>query len=250
MIDTHCHLEMKDYPDIEDVINRMGENKIIVAGVDMESSMHVLELVSTYPNVYGVLGFHPEEIEKYDESFLKFLEENLNHPKIVGIGEIGLDYHYTKGNASLQKKIFIEQIRLAEKYGKTIVVHSREAALDTLEILKKEIKNSKVVLHCYGYSVELAKEFLKLGCMLGIGGVLTFKNSKKLVEVVEKVDIENLLLETDSPYLTPEPFRGHRNEPYNIVYVAEKIANIKGISVEEVFQRTTDNAIRQFDLKY
>lgn len=248
MIDTHCHLDLNLYEDIDIVIKNMNGNKIIAAGVDLESSKHVLELVDKYPNVYGVIGLHPEEIEKYDESFLNFLEENINNPKIVGIGEIGLDYHYTKENKELQKEAFIKQIEFAKKYNKTIVVHSRDAAFDTLEILKKEANDLKIVLHCFGYSLELAKEFLKLDCMLGIGGVVTFKNGKKLVEVVENTSIDRLLLETDSPYLSPEPFRGKKNEPLNIIYVAKKIAELKNISEEEVLNMTYNNALHQFDL--
>lgn len=248
MIDTHCHLDLNLYEDIDVVIKNMNGNKIIAAGVDLESSKHVLELVDKYSNIYGVIGLHPEEIDKFDESFLNFLEENINNPKIVGIGEIGLDYHYTKENKELQKEIFIKQIKLAKKYNKTIVVHSRDAAFDTLEILKKEANDLKIVLHCFGYSLELAKEFLKLDCMLGIGGVVTFKNGKKLVEVVENTSIDRLLLETDSPYLSPEPFRGKKNEPFNIIYVAKKIAELKNISEKEVLNKTYNNAIHQFDL--
>jgi TatD DNase family protein len=249
MIDTHCHLDIDSYDSLDDVIKNMNGNKMIAAGTDLESSEHVLALVNKYPNVYGVIGFHPEEVDKYQDSFLSFLEENLQNPKIVGIGEIGLDYHYTKENSERQKELFIEQIQMAKKYHKAIVVHSRDAYLDTLEILKKEASSLKIILHCFGYSYEGAKEFLKLNLMLGIGGVVTFKNGKKLKEVVENVDIDRLLLETDSPYLSPEPFRGKKNEPYNIVYVAEEIAKIKNISKEEVLKITYDNAIRQFDLK-
>ena len=250
MIDTHCHLDLNLYNNIDEVIKKMNGNKIIAAGVDLKSSKHVLDLVDKYSNVYGVIGLHPEEVLSFDESFINFLEENIKNPKIVGIGEIGLDYHYTKENIDLQKEIFIKQIRLAKKYNKTIVVHSRDAAFDTLEILKEEAKDLKIVLHCFGYSLEMAKEFLKLNCMLGIGGVVTFKNGKKLVEVVENTSLDKLLLETDSPYLSPEPFRGKKNEPFNIIYVAEKIAELKGITKEEVIETTYKNAINQFDLNY
>lgn len=248
MIDTHCHLDLNLYEDINIVIKNMDGNKIIVAGVDLESSKHVLNLIENYPNIYGVIGIHPEEVEKFDETFLKFLEDNINHPKIVGIGEIGLDYHYTKENIELQKEIFIKQIQLAKKYSKTIVVHSRDSAFDTLGILKKEAKDLKIVLHCFGYSLELAKEFLKLNCMLGIGGVVTFKNGKKLVEVVENISIDRLLLETDSPYLSPEPFRGKKNEPVNIIYIAEKIAELKNTTKTDILNKTYNNALYQFDL--
>jgi len=249
MIDTHCHLDLNLYEDIDVVIKNMNGNKIIAAGVDLESSKHVLELVEKYPNVYGVIGLHPEEIDKYDESFLIFLGENINNPKIVGIGEIGLDYHYTKEKIELQKEVFIKQIELAKKYNKTIVVHSRDAAFDTLEILKKEANDLKIVLHCFGYSLELAKEFLKLDCMLGIGGVVTFKNGKKLVEVVENTSIDRLLLETDSPYLSPEPFRGKKNTPSNVYFVAKKISELKDIDINKVLEVVNNNAKEEFDLK-
>lgn len=248
MIDTHCHLEKKNYPDLDNVISRMGNNKMIVAGYDLESSKEVLELIKESSNIYGVIGFQPEEIDKLDESFYNFLEENINNPKIVGIGEIGLDYHYTKDNAAKQKDVFIKQIRIANKYNKPIVVHSRDALLDTLEILNQECANTKIVMHCYGYSKESLKDFLKFDLMFGIGGVLTFKNNKKTCEVVENLDISRILLETDSPYLTPEPFRGKRNEPYNILYVAEKIAELKHMEKDDVLTLTEANAIRLFDL--
>lgn len=248
MIDTHCHLEKKTYSNLEDIISHMGDNKIIVSGYDFESSKEVIKLIDKYPNIYGVIGFQPEEIDKINDDFYSFLEDNMSNQKIVGIGEIGLDYHYTKENSSLQKKVFINQIRIANKYNKPIVIHSRDAFDDTLEILKKECENTKIVMHCFGYSKEAAKEFLKFDLMFGIGGVVTFKNNRKTCEVVEFVDISRILLETDSPYLTPEPFRGQINEPYNIVYVAEKIAELKGISKEDVLQLTEDNAIRLFDL--
>ncbi len=246
MIDTHCHLD--SYENLDDVINKMNGNKIIAAGVDLETSRQVIELVDKYPNVYGVIGLHPEEVDKYDDTILKFLESNLNNPKIVGIGEIGLDYHYTKENSELQKQVFIKQIELAKKYNKTIVVHSRDALEDTLSILKKEASSLKIVLHCFGYSYESTKEFFKLDLMLGIGGVVTFKNGKKLKEVVENVSIDKILLETDSPYLSPEPFRGQINEPYNIIYVAREIAKIKNMKEEEVLELTYKNAVQQFDL--
>ena len=250
MIDTHCHLERKNYPDLEKMLGRMGNNKIIVAGYDLDSSIEVIELVDKYPNVYGVIGFQPEEIDKFDENFYTFLEENVSHDKIIGIGEIGLDYHFTKENSDRQKEIFINQIRIANKYNKPIVIHSRDAYLDTLDILNKECQNSKIVMHCFGYSLEAAKQLLKFNLMFGIGGVLTFKNNRKMREVVEYMDISRILLETDSPYLAPVPLRGTRNEPYNIIYVAEKISEIKGIDLDDVLNVTEDNAKRLFDLNF
>lgn len=248
MIDTHAHLFINDYDNIEEVINKMENNIIIVSGTNINDNKEVIDLINKYKNVYGTIGIHPTEIDSKEEETLKFIEDNLDNKKIVGIGEIGLDYHY-ECDKEKQKEIFIKQIELANKYNKTMVIHSRDAIKDTYEILKKYKKeNIKIDIHCYSSSLEMAKEFIKLNGMLGIGGVLTFKNSKILKEVVENIDLKYLLLETDSPYLSPEPFRGTKNEPYNIIYVAKKIAEIKNVSLEKVLEITTNNAISQFDL--
>ena len=250
LIDTHCHLEKKDYPNLEEIIHHMDGNIMIASADNLESSYEVDELTKKYDNIYGTIGFHPTELEKFDEETLIKLEKILNNKKIVGIGEIGLDYHYGKDDSEKQKEAFIKQIELAIKYNLPIVIHSRDAAEDTLEILKK-YPNIKMNLHCYGYSLEIAKELLKMNpnIKFGIGGVLTFKNSKKLKEVVEFLDMSNILLETDSPFLAPEPVRGTKNEPCNTKYIAEYIANMKNISIEEVQKITSNNAISQFDLK-
>ena len=248
MIDTHCHLSLKD-KNLDDVIKKMNNDIIIVSGADHESNKEVITLCNKYPNVYGTIGLHPDEADTYKQEYLDFVEKNITNKKIVGIGEIGLDYYYTKDNKDKQIKLFEQQINIALKYNKPIVVHSREAANDTYEIMKKNnTEKIKSVIHCYSYSVEMAYKFIKLGSMLGIGGVVTFKNGTKLKEVVKEIDLNNLLLETDSPYLAPEPFRGTRNEPYNIIFVAREIAKIKNISEEEVLKQTTLNAVLQFDL--
>ena len=245
MVDTHCHVFLEDYPDIDDVIKRMDNNIIIVSGVDDASNKEVLELCSRYDNVYGTLGIHPESAsDKYD---LDFVSNHINDPKIVAVGEIGLDYYYTKDNRDAQIDLFCKQIEIAISNNKPIVVHSRDAISDTYDIIKKYGIGSKTDIHCFSSSLEMAREFIKLGCKLGIGGVLTFKNSSKLKEVVSGVDISNLLLETDSPYMTPVPFRGKRNEPYNIKYVAEAISDIKGISLDDVLKITSENAYKLFD---
>lgn len=250
LIDTHCHLEKKDYPNLEEIIDHMNSNIMIASSDRLESSIEVDELSKKYDNIYGTIGFHPNELDNFNEKTFKKLEELLQNKKIVGIGEIGLDYHYDDYDKEKQKEAFIKQIELAIKYNLPIVIHSRDAAYDTVEILKK-YPNLKIDMHCYGYSLETAKELLKINpnIKFGIGGVLTFKNSKKLKEVVEYLDMKNILLETDSPYLAPEPLRGTKNEPYNVKYVAEYIANMKNISVEEVEEITSMNAISQFDLK-
>lgn len=247
MIDTHCHILKKYYDDIETVIKNMAENIMIIAGTNDEENKEVLKLCSKYKNVYGTLGIHPTELSNVTSENLKFIEKNLSNSKIVGIGEIGLDYYWNKNNKNQQKEIFIKQINLARKYNKAIVVHTREAINDTFEILKEYAVGLKIDIHCFTGSLEMANKFIELGCMLGIGGVLTFKNTK-LNETISNIPLSRILLETDSPFLTPEPFRGKKNEPYNIIYVAKKISEIKNISLEEVLKITTINAITQFDL--
>ena len=245
MVDTHCHIFLEDYPDISDVIKKMENNIIIVSGFDDASNMEVLELCSRYSNVYGTLGIHPESASlSYD---LDFVSSHINDPKIVAVGEIGLDYYYTNENRDAQIDLFCKQIEIAISNDKPIVVHSRDAISDTFDIIKKYGIGNKTDIHCFSSSLEMAREFIKLGCKLGIGGVLTFKNSERIKEVVRNVPIDNLLLETDSPYMTPVPFRGKRNEPYNILYVARVISDIKGISLDDVLKITSENAFKLFD---
>ena len=248
MIDTHCHLGKNDYENLDVVIKHMDNNIMIASGADMTSNCENLELVKKYSNIYATIGMHPSEVSVYDSACLDWLESHINDDKVVGIGEIGLDYHYEGYDNDLQKKMFIEQIELAKKYHKVVVIHSRDATLDTLEIIKEYLDGYPTVMHCYSGSVEVAHILTKMGVMLGIGGVVTFKNASKLVEVVREIDLKYLLLETDSPYLAPEPFRGKTNEPYNVLYVAKKIAEIKNISVSEVLEITTNNACKLFDL--
>ena len=244
MIDTHCHLLKKDYENVSEIIKHMGSNIMISSGAAMEDNLSTIELVNEYPNIYGTLGFHPDEALNYD---LEWLESNIKNDKIVGIGEIGLDYYHDT-DKDKQKELFVKQLDLALKYNLPVVIHSRDAAEDTFEILSR-YPQLKKVMHCYSYGLEMAKRFASIGCKFGIGGVLTFKNGKKLVEVVENLDISNFLLETDSPYMTPEPYRGKRNEPYNISIVASKIAELKNMSIEEVYENTTKNACEIYNIK-
>lgn len=243
-IDTHCHLDSKECQNIEEVVKNIENNIIIVSGYNDESNEEVINIIEKYPNVYGTIGIHPSDVKKCN---LSIIEKYVNHPKIVGIGEIGLDYHYGKEDKDLQKEIFLKQIEIARKNNKPVVIHSRDAALDTLDIIK-ENKDVNYVMHCYSYSLEIAKCLLKYNVKFGIGGVLTFKNSKELKRVVENIPLEYILLETDSPWLSPEPYRGKINEPKNVVLIAEKIAEIKEITKEEVLNKTTENAIKQFNL--
>lgn len=247
MIDTHCHLFKEYYDNIEEIVSNMN-GYMITAGVDDDTNLEVIDVANKYDNVYGVIGIQPEEVLNFSDKSIKIIEDNINNPKIIGIGEVGLDYYWDDTHKEEQIKVFRCMMDLARKYNKTVVIHSREAIQDTYDIVK-EYSDVKCILHCYSSSVEMAKEFIKLGVMLGIGGVLTFKNSKKLVEVVKEIPMEYLLLETDSPYLSPEPLRGKTNIPNNIEIVAKKIAEIKNISVEEVLRITTENAERQFNIK-
>ena len=250
MIDTHCHILKEDYDNQDEVIKNMKGSIIIVSGASPKDTDEIIELIEKYNNVYGTIGVHPEFANTYKEEDINKIEKYLSHPKIVGIGEIGLDYHYGKENKEKQKELFIKQIQLANKYSKTIVIHSRDAKEDTYNIIEKyKTKETKCNMHCYSYDLELAKKLTKKDITLGIGGILTFKNEKTLKEIVKEIDLKYLLLETDSPYLTPEPFRGKKNEPINIKYVAKKISEIKDIEENIVLKETTNNAIRQFNLK-
>lgn len=245
LIDTHCHLEKKEYDDLDSIIKNM-DGYMIASGYNDETNLEVIELINKYDNVYGVIGIHPEEVDNITRDSFEIIEDNINNSKIVGIGEIGLDYYYVKDNKDKQIQLFKKQIEIAEAYNKPIVVHSRDAAQDTYDILKAV--KVKCDIHCFSYSYEMACEFVKLGFRLGIGGVLTFKNSKNLKEIVEKLDIDNFLLETDSPYLSPEPLRGKKNNPSNCFYVAKKISEIKGMDVNDVINKLNKNAKNQFDL--
>lgn len=250
LIDTHCHLSREDYADIDLVIKENRENgigKIVVSACTKESILECLEYIEKYDDVYLTIGFHPSETESYNNDELKFLRETIkNNKKIVGVGEIGLDYHYGKDDQLKQIEMFIDQMKLAGDLNLPVVIHSRDATEDTIKILK-EFPNVTGVIHCFSGSVETAKIYIKMGYKIGIGGVVTFSNSK-LFEVVEAVGIENIVLETDSPYLTPVPYRGKKNSSKYIPFIAEKISEILKISVENVSLETTKNACSVFDL--
>lgn len=250
LIDTHCHLSIEDYDDIDLVINENRENgvgKIIVSACTKESILECLEYIEKYDDVYLTIGFHPSETETYTTDEIKFLTETIkNNKKIVGVGEIGLDYHYGKDDQLKQIEMFIDQMKLAEDLNLPVVIHSRDATEDTIKVLK-EFPNVTGVIHCFSGSFETAKIYVKMGYKIGIGGVVTFSNSK-LFEVVEAIGVENIVLETDSPYLTPVPFRGKKNSSKYLKYVAEKISRILEISVENVSLETSKNAYSVFDL--
>lgn len=248
MIDTHCHIYSEYYDDISkkiEDISAAGIEKVIVNGCDMKSNLEVLELVKKYDIVYGALGFHPTELENFNDECISWLDKHINDDKIVAIGEIGLDYHYDDTDKILQKDVFKKQLDIAKKYNKPVIVHSRDAIKDTYDMLSNyEIKGS---IHCYSGSLEMAREFIKLGYYIGIGGVCTYKNSKNIINVLENVPLSYILLETDSPYLSPEGKRGEVNSPANIPIIVNKISEVKNTSNEEVIRITTDNANSLFD---
>ena len=243
LIDTHCHLSYDDYKNLDEIINDMN-GYMLASGCDDKTNKEVLELTKKYDKVYGTLGIHPEEVDSITQNSFKFIEDNLNNPKIVGIGEIGLDYYWRQDNKEKQKEVFEYQVKLAEKYNIPIVVHSREEIQDTYDILKKY--NVTGSIHCFSSSLDMAKKFIKLGYKIGVGGTVTFKNSKKIQDIVKELDLKDIFLETDSPYLTPEPFRGQKNKPSNVYYVACKVAELKNIGVEEVLEIANNNAIKEF----
>ena len=247
LIDTHCHLSFDDYENLEEIIENMN-GIMIASGCSDKTNKEVLELVEKYPNVYGTLGIHPEEINNLTSDSFKIIEDNINNPKIVAIGEIGLDYYWVRDNKEAQKQLFIKQLDLAKKYNKPVVIHSRESIQDTYNILKQY--NLKGSIHCFSSSLEMAREFIKLGYKIGIGGVVTFKNSLKLQEIVKEIDLKDILLETDSPYLSPEPFRGKKNDPSKTICVAQKISELKNVKLEEVLRQTANNASSLFDLNF
>ena len=219
---------------------------LIASFCEKDDIMLSTKFVEKYKNLYACIGYHPEVSNKIVEKDYETLEEMVkNNPKIVAIGEIGLDYYWNKDNKGKQREVFCKQLEIAEKLKLPVVIHSRDSINETYEILKKYKVSG--VIHCFSGSLEMAKKFISLGFLLGIGGVVTFKNSK-LFEVIEKLELTNIVLETDSPYLTPEPNRGKTNESSNIFYIAQKIAEIKNISLENVAKITTENAIRTFDL--
>ena len=248
-IDTHMHIgdDFGVQPDLYVKNASDAQVEVLIASFcEKDDIMLSTKFVEKYKNLYACIGYHPEVSNKIVEKDYETLEEMVkNNPKIVAIGEIGLDYYWNKDNKYKQREVFCKQLEIAEKLKLPVVIHSRDSINETYEILKKYKVSG--VIHCFSGSLEMAKKFISLGFLLGIGGVVTFKNSK-LFEVIEKLELTNIVLETDSPYLTPEPNRGKTNESSNIFYIAQKIAEIKNISLENVAKITTENAIRTFDL--
>lgn len=248
-IDTHCHLSYEDYDDIDLVIKKnrnANVEKIIISGCSKEWISESLKLADLYDDVYVTLGYHPSEVDVVTDEMINDLKKQLKNKKVVGLGEIGLDYYYGKDNKEKQLELFEKQLKIAEAMNLKVVIHSRDATEDTINCLKKY--NVSGVIHCFSGSVETAKIYVAMGYKLGIGGVVTFKNSK-LFEVVQAVGLENIVLETDAPYLAPTPFRGQKNSSKFIPIIAEEIGKILNKSVQEVASVTTNNAYELFDLR-
>ena len=250
IFDTHAHYDDEAFDDDrEKLLERMqnrGVEYIVNVGASMSSCKSTIGLVRRFPYVYGALGVHPDEVSELTEEDYQWLKKSIYKPKIVAVGEIGLDYHWND-NKEQQIEWFEKQMDIAREAELPIIIHSRDAAKDTLDTMKRlHAGDIGGVVHCFSYGKEMAREYLDMGLSLGIGGVLTFKNARKLVEVVEYAPLESLLLETDSPYLAPVPNRGKRNSSLNIPYVVEKIAEIKGVSQEEVEEVTWKNSFRVF----
>lgn len=244
--DTHCHIYKDYYPSISDEIlnaNQVGVTNCIVSGCDSKSNEEVLSIISNYSSCFGVIGIHPEEVDHYSNQDVQYILNNIHNDRILGIGEIGLDYHYTEDNKEEQKKLFELQLSLAEQSNLPVVIHSREATQDTIDILKKY--KVKGVIHSFSGSLEVAQIYIKMGFKLGINGVVTFKNSR-LKEILPFIK-DHIVLETDSPFLTPHPYRGTKNSPKYIRNIAEFIASELKISIHELEVITNKNIRLIFD---
>ena len=246
IFDSHAHYDSSQFDeDRAELLNSMQENgvgMIVNVCADWDSVTEVVDLVQSYPFMYAAVGMHPDEVGDLDEGRFEFLKAQCKKEKVVAVGEIGLDYYWDNESHDIQKKWFVRQLDLARELGLPVIIHSRDAAEDTLKIMKEHAQGLRGVIHCFSYSKEVAEEYVKMGFHIGIGGVVTFKNGKKLKEVAEIVPLERILLETDCPYLAPEPYRGKRNSSLYIPHIAQAIADIKGISYEEVVAQTERNA--------
>lgn len=251
IFESHAHYEDEQFnEDRESILQSLCQNGIgyvVNVASSLETIEKTIELMKQYPFIYGAVGVHPEECGKLSEETFHIIEENVKLEKVAAVGEIGLDYYWDTVEKTIQKKWFERQIEVARNCKKPMIIHSRDAAKDTLDILK-EHKSEEIggVIHCFSYGTEMAKEYLNMGFYLGIGGVVTFRKSKKLKEVVEYVPLEYILLETDCPYLAPVPNRGKRNSSLNLVYIAEEIAKIKNITYKEVVETTEKNAKKMY----
>lgn len=251
--DSHAHYNDEKFEEDRDEliksIHDEGVTRIINAGYSLESSKKAIEIAKNYDFMNAIVGISPNDIDEFEEESLKQIEELARNEKVVAIGEIGLDYYWNKENKELQKQVFISQIEIANKLNFPIVIHTREAIYDTLEILKNNNCNKKGIFHCCPLNVDLVREGLKLGFYISFAGPITFKNSKNADEIIKMVPVDKILIETDCPYLSPEPLRGKRNDSRNVKYMAQKIADVKEISLEEVAKATYNNAKKIFEIK-
>tara|TARA_Y100000590_G_scaffold49633_1_gene52461 strand:+ start:20473 stop:21246 length:774 start_codon:yes stop_codon:yes gene_type:complete len=255
IIDSHCHLDYPHlYEQLNDVIKRADNNKVkkmLTICTTLDSFEKIKLIISKYKNIFGTFGIHPHETEKFtkiDSKFIVKIKKEFN--KIIGIGETGLDYYYNHSDKKIQKKSFVEHINAAKELNIPIIVHTRNAEADTYEILKNEINNSnlKVLIHCFTGSKNFSKKLIDINCSISISGIVTFKKSKELADTVASIPLKNLMVETDSPYLSPEPYRGKPNEPSYIIHTIKKISELKNVSEQEIIKSTTDNFNQLFNL--
>ncbi len=254
IFDTHAHYDDEAFDEDRDVLllgmEEKGIGAIVNIGAGMESSAATVELTRRFPFIYGAVGVHPSEVAELTEEDMERLGEWSSLPKIVAIGEIGLDYHYARPERELQQKWFVRQLSLAREIGLPAVIHSRDAAADTMRIMKEQrAEEIGGVIHCFSYSKEIALEYVDMGFYIGVGGVLTFQNARKLVEAVQAVPPERIVLETDSPYLSPAPERGKRNDSAKLARVVEKLAGLKGMAQEDIIRITWENARRLYRME-
>ena len=246
IFETHAHYDDEQFDqDRDEILQSMaagGIGTIVNVSASYDSCWRVVDMVQVYPFMYAAVGVHPDEVGALNEERLEEMRKLCEDPKVVAIGEIGLDYYWDKEAREEQRHWFIRQLELARKLGLPVLIHSREAAADTVEVMKEYGKGLKGVIHCYSYSAEMAKEYVKMGYYIGVGGVVTFKNARKLKETVREIPLTSIVLETDCPYLAPVPYRGKRNSSLYLPYVAEEIAALKQVSFEEVVSQTERNA--------
>ncbi|MDD8049535.1 MAG: TatD family hydrolase [Thomasclavelia sp.] len=249
--DTHCHLNSEQlYPEYDKYIKNALNNKVnkmTVVGTDRLTNKQAVQIASEYDYIYAAVAYGPNDCLDTTDEDLELLDKYLDNDKVVCLGEIGLDYYWDDVPKDKQQEMFRKQIAIAKKHNKPISIHCRDAYEDTYNILKET--NHYGILHCYSGSVEMAKRFIELGYYISLAGPVTFKNAKKVKEVAKEIPLDRLLIETDCPYMAPTPLRGTTNEPANVIYIAKEIANLKGISEEEVEDQTTKNALKIFNIK-
>ncbi len=253
-IDSHTHLNdqafKEDYPLVIESALNGGVSTMVVVGYDLDSSRRAVELADSYPMLWAAVGIHPQDARLWDDEVAQSLEELLKKPKVVALGEIGLDYHYLDTPKKDQHQAFLEQLQLAREYNKPVIIHNREAHQDTFSLINQvQLGPAGGVMHCFSGSREMAAQFLKMGLHISFTGVITFTNAEKLRSVAAEIPLDRLLVETDCPYLSPYPFRGRRNEPMRVVTVGEKLAEIKQSPVEEIMQATAANTRSLFQIK-